>query len=199
MKIEIKGMEALKAKLHAFPKELARAERNAVNTTATAVKNLGIDEAFKSYHVDKKSRLKKDSRGRDVSFIKRAREGEITARVIFRGGDNPKAGDRIGIQHFKVDKQARNKKEKGWRPSIKVLHSGAAEKIEHGFYGVGKLKGQGIFQRQGGGRKLVRRTGPSLKQMVERAGVYSAVEQKGHDILKQALTVAINKQIAKRK
>ena len=224
MQITIKGMDELRAKLHAFPKELARAERNAVNVTATAVKNLGIDEAFNVYHVDKKSRLKKDSRDKNTTRIIRAKEGETSATVVFHGGTRPKDVDRIGLQHFKTDKQERNKKEKGWKPSSQIKRGGKIEKIERGFYAYGagfaakgrqrkaRERGSGLWQRdptrimnftdyktrkRRQGDFIVRRTGPSLKMMVESSEVFKKVREKGHTILAQTMIKAVDAQLAK--
>ena len=193
--LNITGVDALRERLKEFPKALARAERNAANTTATAVKAAGIEEAFKMFHVDKKARLKKDSRGRDTVFIRRAREGEAAAVVTFKRGASAKSGDLLGLQHFKTDTTDANVKEKGWRPHIQLKRNGQIKKVAGGFYGMGRLKGLGIFERRG--RKLTRRTGLSLHMMVKQPEVLKNVLQIGRSLFAKLLETAIEKQIAK--
>lgn len=196
MEIKITGLDALMTDLKDFPKAMERAARNAENTAATAIRKDGVKTSSEVFNI-KQARIKTDSRGRPTSWIKRSSPSQPYAVVSFRGGDSPKDGDRPGLQHFKVDKQERNKKQKGWSPSYKIKHSGQTEQVERGFYGVGKLKGQGIFQRREEGRKIVRRTGPSAKQMVSTPEVYQQVEARATATLMQKLIEAVDKQLAK--
>lgn len=197
VKIEIKGIDQLIAKLNGDVKAIGRAIRNAENTTATALRKVALKETTRVFNI-KESRLKKDSRGRDTIFIRRSSPTNPGATITFRGGDSPKSGDRPGLQHFKTDKQERNKKEKGWTPTVQIRRGGSVESVSDAFYGVGKLKGQGIFQRQPNIRKIVRRTGPSIKQMVEHAEVLPSVKAQGVSIFRQKLIEAIGKQLAKK-
>lgn len=197
IEIKIEGLDKLLSKLDGDMKVIGRASRNAENTTATALRKAALQEATRVFNI-KESRLKKDSRGRDTIYIRRSSPTKPGAVITFKGGDNPKAGDRPGLQHFKVDKQERNKKEKGWSPTVQIRHKGAKEAVPDAFYGVGKLKGQGIFQRQPNSRKIVRRTGPSIKQMIEHADVFNHVKDKAESILRQKLIEAIGKQLAKK-
>src|SRR3989304_9940173 len=196
MEIKIIGLDALIKDLKDFPKAIERAARNAENTTATAVNKEGIKIAPEVYNLTQ-PRLKKDARGRATSYIKRSSPSSPGAVVTFKGGDNPKAGDRPGLQHFKTDAQERNKKQKGWKPSYKIKRGGQVKQVERGFYGIGRLKGQGLFQRRETGRKIVRRTGPSLKQMVENVDVYGQVESGAHTLLHQKMLEAVEKQLNK--
>ncbi|CAG0980965.1 hypothetical protein ANRL2_02435 [Anaerolineae bacterium] len=197
MDIKIEGMDDLLKELREFPKELARASRNAENTTATAVNGEGFRIASEEYNITQ-ARLKKDSRGRATSYVKRSSPGSPGAVVTFKGGDGPKAGDRPGLQHFKTDRQERNKTQRGWKPSYQVKRDGSVKQVERGFYGEGKLKGQGIFQRRDdSSRKIVRQTGPSIKQMVESSEVYDQLRGRAETLLMQKMVEAVNKQLAK--
>lgn len=196
MDIKVEGIDDLLRELREFPKELGRACRNAENTTATAVNKEGFKIASEEYNINQ-ARLKKDSRGRATSYVKRSSPGSPGAVVTFKGGDGPKAGDRPGLQHFKADKQERNKAQKGWKPSYQVKRDGAVKQVERGFYGEGKLKGQGIFQRRDDNRKIVRQTGPSIKQMVESSEVYDQLRGKAETLLMQKMQEAVDKQLAK--
>lgn len=196
MDIKIEGIDKLLQELHEFPRAMDRAARNAENTTATAIKKAGVELSSEVYNIQP-SRLKKDSRGRPTIYVKRSSPSSPGAVVTFRGGDHPKAGDRPGLQHFKMDAQERNKKEKGWKPSIKIKRGGQVEKIDRGFYGQGKLKGQGIFQRSESNKKITRRTGPSIKQMVENSEVYSQLKERGETLLAQKMREAVDKQLKK--
>lgn len=162
--IELKGVGSLLKDLKDFPRQMAAANRNAVNTTATAVKNLGINEAFKAFHVDKKSRLKTDNRGRDTTRVIRARPGMEYSTVMFFGGTGPKSTDRLGLQHFSLDEYTDNnlmrvlRKQRGWKPSYQIKRGGAVKKVERGFYAAGagfiagrqrapQERGTGLWQR----------------------------------------------------
>ena len=197
IEIRIEGVDKLLAKLNDDVKAIARAMRNAENTTATALRKAALQSVVRIFNI-KEARLKKDSRGRDTIFIRRSSPTNPGATITFRGGDSPKSGDRPGLQHFKTDKQERNKKQKGWTPTVQIRRGGSPESIANAFYGVGKLKGQGIFQRQEGLRKIVRRTGPSIKQMVEHSEVLPSVKAQGESIFRQKLIEAIGKQLAKK-
>lgn len=175
------------------PKKYDRAIKNAVNATATKVRKICYVEATKEYNI-KATRLKKDPRGKPTSYIQRANRNKPTAKITFRGGSRPKSGDRPGLSHFAIG-QKRNKK-KG-SPKIKMRRTGSVEVVERGFYGIGKLKGQGIFQRNKTGRKLTRRTGPSTKQMVEDPKVFSRVQIKSVDILHDAINDKVIDQLRK--
>lgn len=212
IQFDLIGFDELAKELRDFPKELARANRNAANTTATAVGKLGVDLAYKAFHVDKQARLKEDSRGRKTVYVDKARQGEASAVVTFKGGSSPKDGTRIGLQHFKTDKKEKNIRERGWKPTVQIRRGGKTEAEVNSFYGVGKLEGQGIFQRQIGkkkqykdrrtgrtriGEQLVRQTGPSLKQMIEQKDVYADLVEQGAVILEKKMLEAIEKQLRK--
>lgn len=196
MHIKIIGLDDLLKDLREFPKSISRASRNAENTTATAVRKEGFMVAAEEYNI-LQSRLKKDSRGRATSYVKRSSPGSPGAVVTFKGGSSPKDGDRPGLQHYKTDKRETNTKQKGWAPSYKIKRSGQTEQVERGFYGIGKLKGQGIFQRRETGRKIVRQTGPSIKQLIESSEVYDKLKGRAETVLMQKMVEAVDKQLAK--
>ncbi len=191
--LEIKGMKELKKTLD--PKKLARAERNAVNATATALAKLGADEAANEYNL-KKARIKKDSKGRALIRKKKARAGEDQASVFF-GTD--KKGDRPGLQHFGPNKAGVNRKKS---PKVKIRKGGSLETVERGFFlkNAGPVrKATGLFQREGDKRNpIARRTGPSTKQMVEDPKVYKKIEDGGGKILAKKMVEAVDKQLRKR-
>jgi hypothetical protein len=198
MEITVKGLEELTREFRLLPQEIARATRNAVNTTATEIRKVSIDEAFKTYHIKNRSRLNKDSTGRNISYILRARMGESSASIRYIGGTSKRDSDRLGLQNFKTDKQERNIRRTGWQPSFKIRRNESTKKLERGFYGVGKLKGQGLFQRKLNGRKLTRRTGPGLKLMVESQHILPSVVLQGQSILTRHIISAVEMQIKKR-
>ncbi len=193
LSIEIKGMKEFKKTLD--PKKLARAERNAVNATATAVAKLGADEAAKEYNL-KKARIKKDSKGRALIRKKKARAGEDQASVFF-GTD--KKGDRPSLHHFGPNKAMVNKKKS---PKAKIRKGGSLETVKRGFFlkNAGpQRKATGLFQREGEKRNpIVRRTGPSTKQMIEDKRVSKKVETGAGKILEKKMAEAVDKQLRKR-
>ena len=199
MQIEIKinGLDKLVAKLKDFPVALKRAIRNATDTTATAVKNIAVKEAERTFNVAK-ARLTKTSKGSPTIYVKRTTQTEQHATVTFKGGAGAKAGDRPGLQHYATNKPPR-KRTKGWKPSYRTRRAGMSEVVERGFYGEGKLKGQGIFERQVGSKKIVRRTGPGIKQIVERREVMSVVKREGEEVFKAKVVEAVGKQLKKLK
>ena len=85
--------------------------------------------------------------------------------------------------------------------------------MPNAFYGAGKLKGKGIFERSKtdkisfttrGGKsgmrpKLIRRTGLSTKQMLEDKGAFAKLKTEGQTILYAKLQEQVKKQIVKRK
>ena len=197
--IEVKGLKELMNKLQAFPKAMKKAERSAVDTTATAVKNLAINEATRLYNIKETKRLTKDSRGHDTIYVKRSTQTASIAVVTFKGGSNAKSGDRPGLQHFATNKPPAKRK-KGWEPTYKIKRSGGSKSIPRGFYGEGKLKGQGIFQRKAdGSNKIVRRTGIGMKQIAESKEVLLRIQNEGQALLKKKMGEAIKKQIEKMK
>ena len=191
MEIKITGVESILDALAKFPKELASAARNAENATATFARAEGFELAAQEFNIEKR-RLKKDSRGRDTSWIKRSSITDPGAVVTFKGGDNPKSGDRPGLQHYSIDPSQTNKKIKGWAPTVKIRRGGQSEKVERGFYGVGKLKGRGIFQRLEVGRKIKRRNVLGLKQMLIQEKQLSELVKGGENILNKELEKALD-------
>lgn len=191
--VSIKGLERFKKTLN--PKKLARAERNAVNATATAVAKLGADEAAKEYNL-KKARIKKDSKGKELIRKKKARAGEDQASVFF-GRD--KKGDRPGLQHFGPNKTMVNRKKS---PKVKIRKRDSLKPVERGFFlkNAGPVrKATGLFQREGDKRNPIeRRTGPSTKQMIEDPKVFKKVEASTGKILEKKIVEAIDKQLKKR-
>ena len=179
------------------PSELGRAIRNAINTTATTVKNTAVDRAEGIYNIAR-ARLIKTPAGSPAIYVKRATQSEQQATITFKGGAGAKAGDRPGLQNYATNKPPR-KRTKGWKPSYKIRRAGTSIVVERGFYGEGKLKGQGIFERREGSKEIVRRTGPGIKQIVERREVMDVVKREGKEIFKSKIVEAVRKQLEKRK
>lgn len=171
-------------------KKMDKVIRNTVNGTATAVRKISLDLAGETYNI-KKGRIKKGPRGRDTTFIKRARAGEDKAVVIYRGGANPKDKDRPGLHHFSSNKSQTNRKRSG--PKFRIKRGDAVKTVERGFFGIGRLQGQGIFQRVEGSRKIIRRTGPSTKQMVEDRDIYTKVESRHGRVFTEKFNVQMAK------
>ena len=64
-------------------------------------------------------------------------------------------------------------------PKVKIRKGGTAETVERGFFQDGKGGARGLFQRTGKNRfPMVRRTGPSMKQMYEDSEVSGKLERK---------------------
>lgn len=194
--VATKGGTALLATLKRLPKKTLRAKINAENTTATALRKESYTIVSSTYNI-KEARLKKDSRGRKTTFVKRSKGTDRGSTITYKGGLTAKYGDRIGAHHFKSDKSTKNKKAKGWMPSIRIKRGGASEQIERGFYGVGSLKGSGIFQRNEHNRKITRRTGPSIKQMMVDKTVQKKVTIIAQPLFMRHLIRAIHKQFIK--
>jgi hypothetical protein len=191
--VKVKGLKGLKDMLN--PDKMSKVIRNTVNGVATAVRKESIDLAAEAYNI-KKSRIRKDSRGKDTTFIKRARAGEDKAVIEYRGGANPKDKDRPGLHHFSPNKSQTNRKRSG--PKVRIKRSDALKVVERGFFGIGRLQGQGIFERQEGGREIVRRTGPSTKQMVEDVDVFVKVESEHDKIFREKFNIQMKKLYGKK-
>ena len=188
------------------PKELQRATRNATDTATTAIRKMAIDTAFDKFNINLKARLRKDPKGRDTSWVERTTQVKPMAKIIFRGGTNPKSGDRPGLHHFAVGSQSGT-------PTYKIKRSSGVKTVPNAFYGKGKLKGLGIFERSKtekisfttrGGKagmrpKLVRRTGFSTKQMIEDRETLAKVKTEGQIILLAKLKEQVEKQLRKRR
>lgn len=191
--VSIKGMEKFKKSLDS--RALKRAERNALNTTATKTEKLGVDEAALEFNI-KKRRIKKDSKGKKLTRKKRARAGENQASVFF--GINRK-GDRPGLHNFGPNKQLVNRRR---GPRVKVRRTNALAVVPRGFFlkGAGSTgKATGLFTREGAKSLPIKReTGPSTKQMVEDPTVLGKLERQTGVILEKELLKAIDKQLAKR-
>ena len=172
-------------------KKVARASRNAINTTATATRKLSLVEGEKEYNI-KQARLKKDSQGKPTTFIIRASRtrdhATITYKAVKRDSDRP------GLQHYRVDRGQTNKKKPGSNPRVRIRRSGGTEIVPRAFYGVGKLKGQGIFQRKLTGKKIVRRSGPSIRNIIEDTKVSAVVSRKSIILLRDNFRIKLRDQ-----
>ena len=154
VKIEIKGVDKL-VKLF-DPKKVSRATVNALNQTATEYRKGTVNEAARIYNIQK-GRLKKDSTGKDTTFIKRARKNDEQAIVGYRG-------KRPGLQHFSPNKAMVNRRKP---PKVKIKRGGGFDTIERGFFADAK-GARGLFERAGDKNyPIARRDGPSIKQMYE--------------------------------
>lgn len=187
--VKITGLKGIAKMLN--PKKMSKVIRNTVNGAATTIRKESIDLAAETYNI-KKGRIRKDSRGRDTTFVKRARAGEDKAIVTYRGGANPKDKDRPGLHHFSSNKSQTNRKQSG--PKVRIKRGDALKVVERGFFGVGRLQGMGIFERIEGSRKIVRRTGPSTKQMVEDEDIYTKVKAMHRKIFTEKFNIQMGKQ-----
>ena len=194
--IKIKGLDELAASMQLTAREIVRAARSTVDTTATAIKALALSEAEKHYTI-KKSRLTKTSRGQETIYVKRSNQTELNAVVTFKGGASTKSGDRPGLQHYAS--KASLKRKKGSYPKYRIKKDSAQQEVIGGFYTVMPNGGEGIFERIPGTKKIARRTGPGIKQIVENEPVNSIILAKAQEILHIKMVQAVNKIVVKRK
>ena len=180
VKIDIKGLKKVRSLID--PRKIKRATKNAVNVTATATRKLSFAEGEKAFNI-KQPRLKKDSRGRPTTVILRATQTRDNATIVYKA--IKRDSDRPGLQHYRVDRGMRNKKKPGSNPRTRIRRSGGVEKVPRGFYGVGTLKGQGIFQRKLGTKDIVRRSGPSIRNIIEDRTVKGIVSRKSLIFLRE--------------
>lgn len=171
LSVQVKGLDSLLKDLSKFPKAMAKAERNAVNTTATATNKKSYVIAGNIYNI-KVSRLKKAPGGQKGSFVKRAGLKKTTAEIIYGWSVRPNLG------HYA--KRGTKNVKKGVRFKIKKFDP--TKRLPRGFYAP--LKGgqslvvqrkEGTFTGKRGKPILIRRigkvaTGPNMKQIMEEEG-----------------------------
>jgi hypothetical protein len=163
--IEIEGLKEFSELLDS--KNAGKAIVNALNQTATEYRKTTINEAGIVFNLPKK-RIKKDSSGKDTTYIEKARSG--TEKVAIEYKDK-----RPGLQHFSSNKQMINKKKP---PKVKIKKGGAVKTIERGFFATAR-GGRGLFERAGNENyPIARRTGPSIKQMYEDDSIKGIFERK---------------------
>ena len=178
--IEIKGLRKFARQLD--PKKVGRATVNALNQTATEYRKLTVNEAAKIYNIPK-GRLRKDSSGKDTTFIAKARTGKELVVIEYKG-------KRPGLQHFSSNKQMINKKKP---PKVKIKKGGPVKVIEKGFFATAKGS-RGLFERAGDkSYPISRRTGPSMKQMYEDDAIKGKFERKVTGLFKGKFDVAFDK------
>jgi hypothetical protein len=178
--IKIKGLRKFAKLLD--PKKVGRATVNALNQTATEYRKITVNEVAKIFNL-KKGRIKKDSSGKDTTFVGKARKGKEAAFIEYKG-------KRPGLQHFSSNKAMINKKKS---PKVKIKKGGAAETIERGFFATAR-GGRGLFQRAGDkSYPIARRTGPSMKQMYEDDAVKGKFERKVTGLFKDKFDAAFDK------
>ena len=201
IKIDIRGIKALTDHLDFTAKEIAKITRNATDGTATAVKNLAAKEAIKVYNIERK-RLITDNRGRSTVYVKRTTQAQPFAVVTFRAGQNAKDGDRPGLQHYAL--KGSLKRGPGLYPSYQIKRNGPVRSAYPSFFiRFKKTGGEGIVDKHPaavtseGKRKLVRRTGPNLKQMMEK-DIKVVVLEQGHVIFFEKLRTQIAKLLKKK-
>ena len=193
--VKVEGLEQLTQRLNLTARELVKITRSTVDTTATAVKSLALDEAEKQYNISK-ARLKKTSRGQDTIYVKRSTQTNLLAIVTFKGGTGTKSGDRPGLHHY-ADKDSL-KRGKGIYPKVRVKKDSGWKTIKGGFYQTMPNGGVGIFERIPGTRKIARRTGPGIKQIVENKEMDIIIKNKSRELLQEKMRAAVAKVIAKR-
>ena len=173
--LEILGEKQLKKFLD--PKKVMRATRNAVNATATDTRKESFKKAKDIFNLKPARRFKKDRKGKDTTWVKRARQGQVEAVITYRG-------QRPGLQHFsnnralkeKAVKSSKGNPIKGARgkPKVKIFKSRSLKPVRNGFFlkdaGTGAWTGRvsGLFRRKGKSSYPIERlTGLSIKQMYE--------------------------------
>lgn len=165
------------------PKKVSRATINALNQTATEHRKVTIKAIGGIYNIPL-GRIKKDSSGKDTTFIVRARRGNEKAIIEYKG-------KRPGLQNFSPNKQMINRKKP---PKVKIKKSGGFKVIERGFFATAKGS-RGLFERAGDKRyPISRRTGPSVKQMYEDDSIKIKFEKKIPSLFGDKFDVAFDKQ-----
>jgi hypothetical protein len=178
--IKIKGLRKFAKLLD--PKKVSRATINALNQTATEYRKITVNEAAKIFNLPKR-RIKKDSQGKDTTYVKRARKGQESAAIEYRG-------KRPGLQNFSPNKAMVNKKKP---PKVRIKKGGPVTVIEKGFFATASGS-RGLFERAGKKRyPISRRTGPSMKQMYEDDAIKGKFENKVFGLFKGKFDVAFNK------
>ncbi len=157
--VEILGAEEMKKFLN--PEKIKRGTRNAVNATATETRKESWKKAGSTFNLATK-RIKKDSKSKDTTWIKRARRGEAEATVGYRG-------KRPSLHHFSNNKNLQSRTGRRGRPKVKIVRGRPLRLVPRAFTAdrIGKNKNvTGLIQRVGAERyPIKRRTGPSIKQM----------------------------------
>lgn len=178
--IKIKGLRKFAKILD--PKKVGRATVNALNQTTTEYRKLTVNEAAKIFNIPK-GRIRKDSKGKNTTFIVKARTGKEIAVIEYKG-------QRPGLQHFSSNKQMINRKKP---PKVKIKKSGAAKIVERGFFATAKGS-RGLFQREGEkSYPISRRSGPSMKQMYEDGDIKGKFEKKVPKLFGDKFDVAFDK------
>ena len=191
--VKVEGIKELAEKLKLTAREITKTIRSTVDTTATAVKSLALDEAEKQYNISK-ARLRKTSRGQDTIYVKRSTQTDLSAIVTFKGGTGTKAGDRPGLHHY-ADKGSL-KRGKGIYPMVRIKKDSGWKTIKGGFFQTMPNGGVGIFERIPDTRKIARRTGPGIKQIVENEEMNTIIKNKSREILQEKMRIAVAKVIA---
>ena len=193
--VKVEGLEQLTQRLNLTARELVKITRSTVDTTATAVKSLALNEAAKHYNILKK-RLQETSRGEPTIYVKRSTQTDLSSIVTFKGGTGTKAGDRPGLHHY-ADKDSL-KRGKGIYPKVRIKKDSGWETIKGGFYQTMPNGGVGIFERIPDAKKIARRTGLGIKQIVENEEMNIIIKNKSRQILQEKMKAAVAKVIAKR-
>lgn len=193
--IKVEGLEQFSRNLRLTAREIVKVTRSTVDTTANAVKTIALDTATAHYNIDKK-RLQETSRGAKTIYVKRSTQSDLSATITFKGGTGTKSGDRPGLHHY-ADKKSL-KRGKGIYPRVRIKKDSPQTEIKGGFYQTMPNGGVGIFERIPGTKKIARRTGPGLKQIVENEEITMIVMNKGREMLQEKMRQAVVKVIAKR-
>lgn len=193
--IKVEGLEQLTRNLRLTAREIIKVTRSTVDTTANAVKTIALDTATANYNIDKK-RLQETSRGAKTIYVKRSTQSDLSATITFKGGIGTKSGDRPGLHHYAA--KASLKRGKGIYPRVRIKKDSPQQEIKGGFYQTMPNGGVGIFERIPGTKKIARRTGPGIKQIVENEEINMIVMNKSREMLQEKMRMAVAKVIAKR-
>ena len=187
------------------PKLVDRAERNAVNATATGVAKFAGKEAAAVYNI-KARRIKRTARGKKLIRVKRARAGQSEATIFF-GSDAP--GDRPNFRNFTPNRAMVN------RPGgfkYKIKKSDGLEVLPGGFFADVKNNNRIVVQRSEGtrigarGRPILKRdiegditsrTGPSTKQMIEDPIIFEKVKNEARTQFDSTFEAKLRDQLVK--
>ena len=155
--VDIKGLDVVKRMLD--PKLVKKAEPGAINKTGKMARTEQSKEIRKTYNITAK-RLNEELE--KVSGSNRATVSK--PRAIIRAKKLTKRNP--GLQHY----GAKQLKKKG--VSYRIRKDKGRQTLPHAFMATMSRGGKGVFVRTGKKRlPIVRKTGPSVVQMMERIGI----------------------------
>ena len=154
--IDLKGLDKVKRMLD--PKLVKKAEPRAINKTGKMARTEQSKDIRKTYNITAQ-RLNKELE--KVSGPNRATVSK--PRAVIRAKKLTKRNP--GLQHYKATQTKKG-------VSYRIRKDKGRQKLPHAFKATMSRGGEGVFVRTGKKRlPIVRKTGPSVVQMMERIGI----------------------------